>query len=169
MDQANQCYDLARKWESENVRLISFTDCWFVHTNLNIEKGFTPNATDIKGWSIPQLTIFLERIQLFATPLSPTVFQLLGRTYSLSSATTKNADLLFCYFMIGLKAKDREIVSAVATFLGNVGRMKFVRPLYRELGKLDKEIAVRCLEENGGFYHPICRSMVEKDLGLLRS
>lgn len=44
--------------------------------------------------------------------------------------------------------------------------MKYVRPLFRELGKADRELALRTFERNRDFYHPICRAMVEKDLGL---
>jgi leukotriene-A4 hydrolase len=44
--------------------------------------------------------------------------------------------------------------------------MKFVRPLFRSLNKVDHELAVKTFEANREFYHPICRQLVEKDLGL---
>jgi len=42
--------------------------------------------------------------------------------------------------------------------------MKFVRPLYRKLNKVDRKLALETFEKNRDFYHPICRDMVEKDL-----
>jgi leukotriene-A4 hydrolase len=36
---------------------------------------------------------------------------------------------------------------------------------YRALKKLDSKIALETFEKYKDFYHPICRGMVEKDLG----
>ena len=65
-----------------------------------------------------------------------------------------------------MRAKDTSTYPGVANLLGNVGRMKFVRPLFRTLNKVDRDLALKTFETNRDFYHPICRQMVEKDLGL---
>lgn len=65
-----------------------------------------------------------------------------------------------------MKAKDSSAYPGVAKLLGEVGRMKYTRPLYRGLNKVDHELAVKTFKEYRDFYHPICRQMVEKDLGL---
>jgi leukotriene-A4 hydrolase len=65
-----------------------------------------------------------------------------------------------------MKAKDTSSYPGVAELLGEVGRMKFVRPLFRSLNKVDRELALKTFEKNRAFYHPICLQMVEKDLGL---
>lgn len=44
--------------------------------------------------------------------------------------------------------------------------MKFVRPLFRGLNKVNRELALETFAKNKDFYHPICKGMVEKDLGL---
>ena len=48
------------------------------------------------------------------------------------------------------------------------GRMKFTRPLYRELFALEdtRSTAVTAFKDRALFYHPICRSMAAKDLGV---
>lgn len=48
------------------------------------------------------------------------------------------------------------------------GRMKFTRPLYRELFALEetRSMAIQTFRERASFYHPICRAMVAKDLGV---
>lgn len=86
----------------------------------------------------------------------------MGSTYAL--ATSANVELSARYFGVGLAAHDESVYRPAAELLGKVGRMKFVRPLYRGLEKVDREFAVSTFEENKGFYHPICRQMVEKDL-----
>jgi leukotriene-A4 hydrolase len=71
------------------------------------------------------------------------------------------------YYQIAMKAKDASAYQGVAELLGQVGRMKFVRPLFRNLNKVDRDLALKTFEENRSFYHPICRQMVEKDLGVV--
>ncbi|KAK4054136.1 Leucyl aminopeptidase yscIV [Microbotryomycetes sp. JL201] len=45
--------------------------------------------------------------------------------------------------------------------------MKYCRPVYSALNKVDHELAVQTFETYGrSFLHPIARQMVEKDLGL---
>lgn len=90
--------------------------------------------------------------------------QLLGETYGLSDS--KNAELKSAYYYIAMQAKDASAYQGVADLLGEVGRMKFVRPLFRSLNKADRPLALRTFEKNRDFYHPICRQMVEKDLGV---
>lgn len=95
-------------------------------------------------------------------PLTASQSKLLGSTYSLTSTT--NVELSSRYFEIGLRAKDESVYQSTAELLSKVGRMKFVRPLYRALELVDRKLAVKTFEANKNFYHPICRGMVEKDL-----
>jgi leukotriene-A4 hydrolase len=108
--------------------------------------------------------VFLETIQLFETPLTPSQSRLLASTYSFNS--TKNVEVLSRYFGVGLAAKDETVYQPTADLLGRVGRMKFVRPLYLQLAACDRKLAEETFEKNKSFYHPICRNMVMKDLKL---
>lgn len=139
----DKCYALADKWE-------------------NAGSDFTASPSDIKGWSANQIVVFLERVQLFKTPLTPELSQKMGQAYSLTN--TRNVELSSRYFGVGLRAKDASVYQPTAKLLGQVGRMKFVRVLYRQLAKVDKPLAVETFEKNRDFYHPICRNQVEKDL-----
>jgi len=139
----DKCYALAKKWDSDT---------------------FNPSPTDISAWTANQLVVFLEQIQQRTTPLSASQSHALGAAYAL--ATSRNVELSSRYFGIGLRARDTSVYAPTAELLGRVGRMKFVRPLYRGLVKVDRELAVSTFERNREFYHPICRGLVEKDLGL---
>lgn len=88
----------------------------------------------------------------------------MGKTYSF--AASKNVEVSSRYFTVGLAAKDETVYQPTADLLGRVGRMKFVRPLYRKLNEVDRELAVKTFKKDKDFYHPICRQMVEKDLDL---
>lgn len=160
---ADVCYELAEKWKS---------------------KDFTPSPSDVSSWTGNQVLVFLNAVQDFEEPLTveqsvsfkcldsllpvgsmltPSQ-QALGKVYGLSES--KNAELKAAYYHIAMRSKDASAYQGVADLLGEVGRMKFVRPLYRGLNKVDRELALKTFEKNREFYHPICRQMVEKDLGV---
>lgn len=64
-------------------------------------------------------------------------------------------------------SQDNEHVIRYAQWLGTVGRMKFVRPGYLLLSRnVDHDFAVATFKQFEAKYHPICRSMVQKDLKL---
>ncbi|KAI1623006.1 leukotriene-A4 hydrolase [Exophiala viscosa] len=140
-------YKLADRWES-------FTS--------DPNADFAPSKSDISGWTANQLVVFLERVMTFKKPLPADQAGRMGDVYSLKQ--TKNVEVSARYYQIAMASKDDSIKSLVAEILGQVGRMKFVRPLYRGLIKLDYELAVDTFEKNKDFYHPICRGMVAKEL-----
>ncbi|KAL2221446.1 leukotriene A-4 hydrolase [Thermoascus aurantiacus ATCC 26904] len=137
-------YELARKWQTLP------------------ESGFTPKESDIKGLMANQIVVFLEQILLFEKPLTPDQSRLMGEVYGF--AKSENVEVANLYLQVGLKAGDRSVIEPTTELLGRIGRMKFVRPLYRGLQKFDRAIAIETFEKNKDFYHPICRAMVEKDL-----
>ncbi|KAF2261510.1 leukotriene A-4 hydrolase [Lojkania enalia] len=140
------CYELADKWQA------------------HLENGdkIKPKKSDIEGWVGNQSVVFLERVQNFAEKLSPEDVNLMGSTYHY--AESQNIELVSRFLSIGLKARCKDCYGPTADLLGRIGRMKFVRPLFRLLNDADRELAVETFKKNRDFYHPICRQMVEKDL-----
>lgn len=110
-----------------------------------------------------QILVFLAEVQK-GDALSPERSQEMAKAYEFTSS--KNVELLSAYYQIALKAQDKTTYEGVADLLGTVGRMKFVRPLFRALNKVDRQLALDTFAKNKDFYHPICRGMVEKDLGV---
>jgi leukotriene-A4 hydrolase len=80
----------------------------------------------------------------------------------------KNCEIKFRWHMICLKAGYVAKYSDVVNFVTSVGRMKYVRPLYRAFAaaKDGAELAKKTFIANQKFYHPICSNMVRKDLKL---
>ncbi|RPA87615.1 leukotriene A-4 hydrol [Ascobolus immersus RN42] len=146
---ADVCFKLADSWNELN----------------QVAGGpWKPSADDIKGWSSGQIVVFLERISEWETPLKKELVEKLNVTYSLDK--TENAEILSRFLNIGLRARDEKVYEPTAYWLGQWGRMKFVRPLYRLLNECDRELAVKTFQKNIDFYHPICRDIVKKDLKL---
>ena len=120
---------------------------------------FGPVNGDVDGWSANQLVVFLEAILDFPKPIPAPHSNYMGMIYGLSSS--KNVEVLSRYYQVEMKAGDWNIHVAVCELLGKVGRMKFVRPLYRGLVEMGAvEEARACFEKNKDFYHPICRQMI---------
>lgn len=126
------------------------------------DASFTPQSTDLDGWVANQTVVFLERLQVASPPLPAAAAERLAATYRLNAS--QNVELTKRFYLIALRGGDQKIVPAVVELLGKVGRMKFVRDLYRALAQVDRDAAVRCFKANRDFYHPICRGMLEKDL-----
>lgn len=137
------CYKLADQWK---------------------DKSFKPSPKDVEDLSANQKLVFLGKVQDFEEPLSAEQAEKMGEVYDFLGS--KNVELKSSYFTIALRSKVTSTYSLVADLLGEVGRMKFVRPLFRSLTKVDRELALKTYEKNRDFYHPICRAMVAKDLGV---
>lgn len=83
-------------------------------------------------------------------------------TYSSSS----NAEVLFRWYSLQVTAHNTDFYTKLGEWLGSVGRMKFVRPGYVLLNQVDPDLARQYFKRFESGYHPICRAMVRKDLGL---
>ncbi|KUI72521.1 hypothetical protein VM1G_08408 [Cytospora mali] len=137
------CYKLADQWK---------------------DKNFKPSTKDVEDLSANQKLVFLGKVQDFEEPLSTEQAEKLGDVYELTKGN--NVEIKSAYYSIAMRSNVTSTYPLVAELLGEVGRMKFVRPLFRSLNKVDKELAVKTYEKNRDFYHPICRAMVAKDLGV---
>ncbi|RLO03510.1 hypothetical protein DYB28_012710 [Aphanomyces astaci] len=125
-------------------------------------------ADDVAGWTSSQVVAMLDALlEAGATRhqyLDVDVLHSLGDVYHL--VTTKNAEIRMRFQTLCIRSEAVFILPYVEAFLKEQGRMKFVRPLFRDLvkSKIGETHARRIFAEWKGYYHPICRSMVEKDL-----
>lgn len=126
------------------------------------ESDFRPSAEDIKGLSANQIVVFLEKVQLFEPSVSADDSRIMGQAYGFSSS--QNMELTARYLQLALRAGDESAEQSAVELLGKIGRMKFVRPLFRSLNQANKELAVETFKKYENFYHPICRQMLRQDL-----
>ena len=100
------CYALASKWHDTH---------------------YQPSRNDIGGWKANQIVVFLDTVKDFEEPLSKDQAQSMGETYNFLK--TRNVEVTARYLSVGLKSRLESVYTPTAELLGNVGRMKFVRPL----------------------------------------
>ncbi|GAP85835.2 putative leukotriene A-4 hydrolase [Rosellinia necatrix] len=128
------------------------------------QADYQPSANDLESFTANQTLVFLQAVEDFSSPLNAERSHLLGTTYNISSS--KNVELKAAYYLIALKAGDRSELSGVVDLLSSVGRMKYVRPIYRKLNVLDRDLAVKTFETNKDFYPSTTKGQLAKDLGL---
>lgn len=133
-----------------------------------LDPGFEPSPNDISNWTSAQIVVMLERVIVLMgekkTKISVEKLKKYGSTYNFS--TSKNSEIRFRWQTICVKCEADFILPDVKQFLMEQGRMKFVRPLYRDLNnsKVGTKLAHDLFNEWGNNYHPIARKMIAKDL-----
>ncbi|CAN8105768.1 unnamed protein product [Discula destructiva] len=137
------CYKLAAEWKDPH---------------------FTPKPSDVAALAANQKLVLLQQVKAFAEPLSAAQAEKMGTVYDF--VHSQNVEVKAAYFEVSLQSKVVSTYAPVAELLGQVGRMKFVRPLFSALNRVDRELALSTFEKNKDFYHPICKAMVAKALGV---
>lgn len=157
------CYSLSEKWVDAALDAPKDASPSFFKKSFSLD--------DLKGWNSQQYLVFLDsvtdssRIQWSDAAPSNAV-KALGEIYEF--ATSSNPEVISRWYKIAVKARlgEESTYKPLADWLGTVGRMKFVRPGFRQLAEVDKDLAIATFKKNELFYHPICRAMVAKDLGV---
>lgn len=92
--------------------------------------------------------------------------ELLETTYNLKN--TKNAEVLFRVMRLCIMAKLMNRMDQIIAFANSNFRMKFCRPIYRDLAKWPeaKPIAIKNFESVKNQMMAVCSHTIEKDLGL---
>lgn len=162
---ADVCYELSEKWTSAVLKA----------PEGSASKYFKDlfSTSDINDWTSTQFVLLLDTLASAAptadfkwsNPVARNAIAALGELYKFN--VSSNPEVISRWYTLATKADlGSETYSALAEWLGTVGRMKFVRPGFRHLAKVDKPLALETFKKHEFFYHPICRSMVAKDLGL---
>lgn len=126
----------------------------------------TTLGTSIQGWKTTQICVFLDSLQDTTIANNAEKLREMDKMYKFSSR--ENSEIKFRWQTLCLRAGMPEIIPSVVKFATGQGRMKFTRPLYRDLFKMKegKEIALKTFKKHRNTYHPICAKMVARDLGL---
>ncbi|SJM88020.1 probable Leukotriene A-4 hydrolase homolog [Zygosaccharomyces bailii] len=139
---------------------------WFVATSRDSGfDEFSPN--DLAHVSTTQLVLFLDTLvqaqRVDWSKHTDAAVKLLD-VYRERVGASQNAEIVFRKFRLQVEARIEQSYEQLAQWLGTVGRMKFVRPGYRLLNKVDRPLALRTFEKFKDTYHPICKALVKQDL-----
>ena len=131
-------------------------------------KQYESNGTAIcnlyNGFNSNQKVLFLEKMCSVEPRFEKGTLDKLNETYHFSS--NNNAEIKAKWLLLCLQSNHSKYYQDAVDFATKVGRMKFVRPTFRALFQAvgGKDLAVKSFTENRSFYHPICATMVARDL-----
>jgi len=135
-----------------------------------VETGKMPPeaAGASSSWSSDQLTVMLEKfveIQL-SRAIPDAVIRSVDEVFAFSDS--RNSEIRFKWNTLCLRMPkpSQACLEDTVEFLTEQGRMKFVRPLYRDLYKADKQLALDTFRKNRDNYHSIAQKMIARDLNI---
>jgi len=81
---------------------------------------------------------------------------------------TQNVELLYLWLLLSIETQYGPGLDRLASFLMEVGRNKFTRPLYASLAKTDwgRARAIEIYQQAQSGYHPLTRQASERALGI---
>lgn len=125
--------------------------------------GTLPTANTWTGWTAAEQRRFLERM-----PEERTDEQLAALDARLGLSEAGNNEVLFLWLEAALRNQYDPAVPQAERFLSQVGRNKFVSPLFTALSESDwgKPIARRIYAETRDSYHSYTRGRVDATLGM---
>ena len=125
--------------------------------------GSVPTAAQSSAWTPIEWALYLESVP---RPAPEATCRGLDERYRLTAST--NFDVLVPWLTLALKSGYTAVMPRVEQVLAEVGRMKYLRPLYTALAAdpMTRDTAASVFARNAASYHPIARQMVE---GVLRA
>lgn len=124
------------------------------------------SSADLENFSSGQLQEFLDQL-VMAEALAIDLVEKMESVYPAISQS-KNSEIRFRWIRVGLKARYEKAIDNALAMVTEQGRMKFTRPLYRDLGSWEKarSRAIATFEKNRPSMHSTTAALVAKDLGL---
>jgi len=123
--------------------------------------GQRPDPRQAGDWSAEEWQIYLQGLPR-RLPQEDCVW--LDETFGLTQQG--NAEILFNWLVIAAGSQYEPVYPRITEFLGQVGRMKYLKPLYKTL--YDREstraLARKTFDANADRYHPIARAGLERIL-----
>lgn len=135
--------------------------------NAVVEKINDPNAElvyqDVQPFS-PQQIINLLQSLIEQDPLPLERLHQVGKNYKIDSS--KNSEIEFRWLRLCIRSKDETKLDDALSFVNHQGRMKYVRPLYRDLYAWEevRERTVQNFLKNEPFMMHVTAYMLKKDL-----
>lgn len=92
-----------------------------------------------KNWHTSVKLVFLNMISKNLGKFSDNNYVYLRDTVKLH--TDFNMEVKNVWYQIALNTNHRDVIPSVVDFLGKIGRMKYVRPIYKAFAKVDRNLA----------------------------
>nr|XP_021511142.1 leukotriene A-4 hydrolase [Meriones unguiculatus] len=121
------------------------------------------SIADLKDLSSHQLNEFLAQV-LQKAPLPLGHIKRMQEVYNFNAIS--NSEIRFRWLRLCIQSKWEEAIPLALKMATEQGRMKFTRPLFKDLAAFDKshDQAVRTYQEHKASMHPVTAMLVGKDL-----
>ncbi|KAM0941274.1 putative leukotriene-A(4) hydrolase [Dioscorea sansibarensis] len=127
------------------------------------KQGRMPREDEVADWNGQEWELYLENL---SKPAEASQLAALDGRYRL--AESKDWEVKVAFLQLAISSGCKTYFDEVEKALKQVGRMKYLRPLYTALvkgsGDGEKMLAKRIFTEASESYHPIARSVVESIL-----
>jgi aminopeptidase N len=119
--------------------------------------GTLPSDEVAKAWTATEWQLFLDSIP---APAADSSLADLDARFELTES--KNFDVLERWLVLGIRSGYAPALARVQEVLGEIGRMKYLRPLYAALADRPdtRSLAQQLFEQYASRYHPIARQVV---------
>jgi len=137
----------AGSWMAESARLAA------VKSTI----GRVPTKEETHAWTAIEWALYLE---MSPRPSAVALCKELDETYALTKK--KNAEVLVCWLILAARSGYEPVLPRVREVLGQTGRMKYLKPLYRALAARPetKDLAKELFAQYRATYHPIAQETV---------
>lgn len=108
--------------------------------------------------------IFLNRLSRADPPISLATLERIDALYNLTALA--HMDIRLKWLSLGLTLKREASFRGACDMVASIGRMKYVRPLYKLMHAMDEAATKAFFATHSGIYHPICAKLVARDLGV---
>jgi hypothetical protein len=124
--------------------------------------GRVPTKDEAAAFGAAEWSLYLEAMPR-PSPLE--ICRELDATYALTAST--NSEVLVSWLILACESGYAAALPRVEELLGHLGRMKYVKPLYRALVERPetKALAHQLFARFRGSYHPIAQQVVRGVLG----
>lgn len=146
-----------------NISMISSTRFKKVDESIAAWTSGTPAAKlNTKDWSTHEWLHFLKSI-----PQTLSASQIADLDNAFKLTESGNAEILCVWLEIAINSKYKKAYPKVEYFLTNIGRRKFLTPLYKALVQNEegKELARKIYIKARGSYHFIATNTIDKIVG----
>ena len=125
-------------------------------------QGAVPATELASAWSPAEWQLYLEAMP---KPQPHEVCRALDTTYGLTSS--KNLEIVVSWLVLACESGYAPALPRVEEVLGSIGRMKYLKPLYRALLRREetRALARDLFARHRGAYHPIARQVVGGMMG----
>ncbi|KAL1207037.1 Leucine aminopeptidase [Cardamine amara subsp. amara] len=139
-----------------------------IYTNIislakEFKEGRMPSENEVAEWNGQEWELYLENLPKSCEPSQVVA---LDKRYRL--AESKDYEVKVSFLQLAITSKCREYHGEVEKTLKEVGRMKYLRPLFTALaqagGTEEKQLAKQVFAEARETYHPIAQGVVESIL-----